>query len=600
MSYSNKNKEYNWINYFGNNSKRSRRIISWFQIAVLSLILVAGCTGTGKNTRDIPAAVPPEGINDWLSEHPFNLVKYPLPDNILEEEVFIPMRDGIKLAATVFREKNDSPAPVITTATPYGKDNFDQWDLFRDPPAGTVPGGGGFYMGNVNISNRTPFEAPDPGFWVPNGYAVVLVDLPGFGKSESNPEANISHHDRWIDIMNWIEKQPWSTGKIGMSGVSALVATQWIAAMSPAPAQLKAIIAWEGMNETGPGGGYGGIPEKNFGPWVSKDLRGPAINHNTAEPEPGPDEWHFNISTIEIPALICASFSDQELHTWDTFDAFTRIKSGDKWLYNHRRQKWEVYYGKEGLALQKRFMDKYLKDEDNAMDGIPPVRLEINEDRFNYKVVEVTDWPVPGTEYRKLYLNAVTNTLKSNPSGESSTATFSSSPVGDSSNRAIFDYTFSQDVDIVGYMALKLYIEAINAADADLFVGVEKIDKNGDKVYFFSSSGGNANGPVSRGWLRASNRELNIERSTPWRPVLSMQHDKPLKQGEIVEVNIPIMPSGTTFRAGETLHLVVQSWSAPGQWEGGETRDWDTKSAMVKLYTGDTYNSYLIIPVVSF
>ncbi len=594
------NKEYSRDNCLIINSIMRRMIATWIPVALFSLVLMTGCAGKANNSGNIPYAVPPEGIKNWLSDHPFNLVKYSLPDNILEEETFIPMRDGIMLAVTVFREKNGIPVPVITTATPYGKDNFDQWDLFRDPPIGTVPGGGGFYMGNVRISDRTPFEAPDPGFWVQNGYAVVLVDLPGFGKSESNPEANISHHDRWIDIMEWIEKQPWSTGKVGMSGVSALAATQWIAAMSPAPEQLKAIIAWEGMNETGPGGGYGGIPEKNFGPWVSKDLRGPSINHKTAEPEPGPDEWHFNISTIEVPALICASFSDQELHTWDTFDAFTRIKSEDKWLYNHRRQKWEVYYGEEGLALQKRFMDKYLKGDDNAMDSIPPVRLEINENRFDYKVVEVADWPVPDTEYRKLYLNAATNTLTSNPLMQSATSTFSSSPIGDSSNRALFDYTFSQDMDIVGYMALKLYIEIIDAHDADLFVGVEKIDKSGDKVYFFSSSGGNANGPVSRGWLRVSKRELNTERSTPWRPVLSMQDSKPLKQGEIVEVNIPIMPSGTTFRTGETLRLVVQSWSAPGQWEGGETRDWDTLPATIKLHTGDNCNSHLLIPVVSF
>lgn len=552
-----------------------------------------------KNSGNIPEAVPSEGIKNWLSDHPFNLVKYSLPDNILEEEVFIPMRDGIKLCATVFREKGGAPVPAITTATPYGKDNFNQWDLFRDPPVGTVPGGGGFYMGDVRISDRTPFEAPDPGFWVPNGYAVVIVDLPGVGKSESNPSANISHHDRWIDIMNWIEKQSWSTGKVGMSGVSALVATQWIAAMSPAPKQLKAFIAWEGINENGPGGGYGGIPEKNFAPWIAKDLRGSYINPNTAEPELGPDDWDFNVSTIEVPALICASFSDQELHTWDTFNAFTRIQSKDKWLYNHRRQKWAVYYSEEALNLQKRFMDKYLKDEQNAMDGVPLVRLEINKDRFNYKVVETTDWPVPGTEYKKLYLNAA-NALTSNPTDQSATVAFNSSPVGNSENRAVFDYIFTQDVDIVGYMSVKLYIEAIDANDADLFIGVEKLDKNGDKVYFFSSSGGNANGPVSRGWLRVSKRELNTERSTPWQPILSMQSNQPLKQGEVVEVNIPIMPSGTTFRAGETLRLVVQSWSVPGQWEGGETRDWDTVSAEVKLHIGGNYNSYLLIPVVSF
>ena len=76
----------------------------------------------------------------------------------------------------------------MVTATPYGKDRYDQWDNFRDAPAGNVPGGG-FYMGTVHVSDHTAFEAPDPGYWIPNGYAVLLVDLPGLGASGSKPAA---------------------------------------------------------------------------------------------------------------------------------------------------------------------------------------------------------------------------------------------------------------------------------------------------------------------------------------------------------------------------------------------------------------------------
>jgi len=47
------------------------------------------------------------------------------------------------------------------------------------------------------------------------------------------------------------------------------------------------------------------------------------------------------------------------------------------------------------------------------------------------------------------------------------------------------------------------------------------------------------------------------------------------------------MPTATRFRAGETLRLVIQSWSDPGQWEGGETRHWAAiQHGHTRLHTG--------------
>ncbi|MBY0441227.1 MAG: hypothetical protein K2Q25_03700 [Mycobacteriaceae bacterium] len=220
---------------------------------------------------------------------------------------------------------------------------------------------------------------------MPNGYSVVIVDLPGWGKSQSNPMATPGPEARWHHIMAWIAEQPWCTGNIGMSGVSALCATQWIAAKDPAPPQLKAIIAWEGINESGPGGGYGGIPETAFSEWMENVWLGPNVNPDSEGPEPYSKDWTFDSTKINVPALVCASFSDQELHTWDSFDAFTKIRSEHKWLYSHRRQKWGAYYGQTETELQKKFLDRFLKGRVDAMDGVAPVQLEINENRFPTK-----------------------------------------------------------------------------------------------------------------------------------------------------------------------------------------------------------------------
>jgi predicted acyl esterase len=558
-------------------------------------------SGTAASNRKLERPrLPPEGERDYLDDHPFDLVKYPLPKDILVEEVMIPMRDGIRLAANVFRRKEGPPMPVITTMTPYGKDQYDLWNLFQDAPVGTVPGGGGFYLGRIEISDRCAFEGPDPGFWVPNGYAVVLIDQPGRGRSESNPANTPGPEARWWDAMAWLEQQPWCTGKVAMSGVSALCATEWIAAKAEAPPQLKAIIPWEGINETGPGGGYGGIHETAFSRWIETDQMVPFINKNAAGPEPYIRDWTFDIASISVPALVCASFSDQELHTWDTFGAFTKLKSLHKWLFNHRRQKWGAYYGKEETVLQRQFLDRFLRGDEGAMEGVPRVRLEINSNRFDYKVVHADSWPVEETLYRSLYLDAASQTLREAPASRAA-ATIAPSPVADPANRAIFDFKFDEDADVVGHMALKLFIEGEDTDDIDLFVGVEKLDREGNEVYFFSASGGNANGPAARGWLRASWRELDGQRSTQWRPVLSMRGQKPLSPREIVETSIAIMPSGTTFGAGETLRLVIQCWSVRGQWEGGETREWDAiTTGRCRIHTGETHASRLLVPLVTF
>lgn len=535
---------------------------------------------------------------NYLEEHPFDLETYPLPGDITLEEVLIPMRDGIRLAANVFRRPGAAAAPVIVTSTPYGKDNYDQWNNFRDAPVGNVPGGG-FYLGSVRISDHTAFEAPDPGYWVPHGYVVVLVDHPGMGRSESNPTLDPPLEERWHDIISWLVKQPWCSGSVGMSGVSALCATQWIAAKDPAPSALKAIIPWEGINESGPAGGYGGIPEIAFPGWLKSQWIGPNVNHAAHGPERLLFDWKYDTTKISIPALICASFSDQELHTWDTFDAFTRIASKDKWLYGHRRQKWGAFYGTNELEYQRAFLDRFLKGDASAFQNQPVVRLEINESRFDYEVTTADNWPLPATSYDTLYLDAERAALSSVPGASSITKPITATNAGDPQNSLSFDLTFEKPTTLVGHMALSLFIEAQDSDDADIFVGIEKIDANGNKVYFFSASGGNANGPVTRGWLRASKRKLNRARSTEWRPVLDLSSSSPLVPGQVTEVNVPLMPSGTKFQVGETLRLVVQSWSIPGQWEGGETRQWDTlKKGSCRVHTGPEFPSRLLVPVI--
>ena len=106
-------------------------------------------------------------------------------------------------------------------------------------------------------------------------------------------------------------------------------------------------------------------------------------------------------------------------------------------------------------------------------------------------------------------------------------------------------------------MKLRLWVSCDAGDDLDLFVGLRKFDRRGHELHFpdFNHI---EHGLVAKGWLRASHRELDEQRSTPYQPWLKHQRALKLAPGEIVPVEIEIWPSSTLFRKGETLRSTVQ------------------------------------------
>ena len=108
-------------------------------------------------------------------------------------------------------------------------------------------------------------------------------------------------------------------------------------------------------------------------------------------------------------------------------------------------------------------------------------------------------------------------------------------------------------------------------------------------------------GPVAVGWQRASHRELDPARSTQYLPVLAHQRALPVPRGEIVRLDIEVLPSGTRFEAGERLLLVVQGsdvnrYPKPAVYARHE----DTiNNGPHVLHTGGRFGSHLLVPVFS-
>jgi predicted acyl esterase len=145
-------------------------------------------------------------------------------------EIFTPMRDGVKLAANVFLPEGQGPWPVIVTRTPYLKDG-------------------------------KMFAKPDTALrFTKAGYAYVVQDVRGKGHSNGFYDAFANDTEDGYDTIEGLAAQPWSNGKVGITGGSAMGITSNLAAIS-APPHLKAAYVIVAPNETFRTSYLGGVPE---------------------------------------------------------------------------------------------------------------------------------------------------------------------------------------------------------------------------------------------------------------------------------------------------------------------------------------------------
>ncbi|MEM7115629.1 MAG: CocE/NonD family hydrolase [Chloroflexota bacterium] len=551
----------------------------------------------------------------------------PDPDILCEYDVEVPISEGFSLTANVFRSRKSAETgekvPVVMCAHPY--DNRLIPALGNTPLKGPpqqyrlIPQSGG----KPRFSTLASWESPDPNFWVPAGYAIVNLNLPGYANSGGPPSVFSEHQAKcFYEAIEWIAKQDWCSGKVGLNGVSFLAITQYHVAACQTyggpPPSLKCISPWEGITDP-----YhdlfalGGLTETGFPTfWYNTEVRetinGPieafletegCLPTEYVEKHPLYDDfWQekaAKLEQIDLPMLVCASFSDHGLHTMGSFRAFQKGTSKHKWVYTHRVGKWVSYYSPEVQQLTKAFMDCFLK-EDSSSDFLnsPPVRLEVRSSRDVIHAVRHEDaWPLERTIYDKLYLDHGDPPIltATQPQMEQS-VTYPANK-----GQATFNLTFDADTELSGYMKLRVWVEARAAAgeaqpdDMAMFIAVNKLDHHGQMVPFYGSVG-NDRDMVTRGYLRVSRRELDSKESTEWNPVLSGLSEQKLNANEIVPVDIPLYPSSTFFKAGDSLQLIVSSDeiipSPPYKKSVAINRGQHV------LHFGGKYDSHLLIPII--
>ncbi len=539
-------------------------------------------------------------------------------DITFERDVSLTLRDGTVVYVDVFRPARAAQVPAILPWGPFGK-QIGCYALDDFPMRMGIPA--------TNTSGLEAWEAPDPGYWCQHGYAIVNPDPRGAYRSEG--DIMVYNHQEGRDghdVIEWIASQPWCNGKVGMAGNSWLATAQWFIA-SQCPPHLAAIAPWEGEADL-----YrdlmmtGGIPDPAFMDSLIQAFPGPGqIDDIAAATESHPlfDEYweqhRAEVEKINIPVYAVASWANA-VHTPGSIRAYRRLAGTPAWLRVHNTMEWPDFFAYEEDL--RAFFDRYLRGLDNGWEDTPPVRVSVLDPGGADGVDRpMRTFPPPGTELRRLYLDAGSGELSFDPPADPASSRYASD---DGAGRAEFTYRFAEDTELIGFPSLHLRMEAVEADDADVFAVVQKLDATGEllvtrtvpftdpEVLAQTRAAFEAGVPEIRilfhegpwGSIRASHRTLDPASSTAEDPVLRHRAEQKITPGEIFTVDVPMTPMATRWRAGEQLRLVLAGFKlsastppGPRSVSGEMYPPRTINHGEHVIHTGAGNESYLTVPV---
>jgi putative CocE/NonD family hydrolase len=325
------------------------------------------------------------------------------------------MHDGVLLSANIFRPSTSKPVSAILIRTPYGK-------------------------GIEASANHQAF--------VNHGYAVVVEDVRGRFESQGIFAPLDQEGLDGDDTLNWIAKQSWSNGKIGMTGGSYLGIAQWKVALMNNP-HLKAIFPWTSGDDDYRDRFYSNGGAMKLGHrliWVEENLREPTyeppdfakyvrtlplrltdkvvtghrvpmmqavLNH------PNYDAFWEDLSVrkqlknIKVPVFSVGGWYDNYVES--DLDAYATIHKTSNlhriligpWPHNVNTLMPGVSFGPDAQIAFRRtqfeWFDQWLGDKDVPMMSKPPVRIFVmgaNQWR------DENDWPPKDARTTKFFLES--------------------------------------------------------------------------------------------------------------------------------------------------------------------------------------------------
>jgi putative CocE/NonD family hydrolase len=472
------------------------------------------------------------------------------------------------------------------------------------------PAGSGRFPTLFTYDGYDAGSNPDPGYisqFVPQGYAFIGVSLRGTGCSGGvwdffqPAEATDGY-----DVIEWVARQAWSNGKVGMIGKSYPGITQLFVA-EQRPPHLRAIA---------PGHTYGDIYRDVSYPGGIFNYSFAALWSFIAQPYPSysagiqgtaaGDQTCAQNQALRPQNLPKSAFLQAQQHMWD--DALIRERSpiyhADRinvpvytviswqdeqvgprsvnWLSKIRSPLYAIvtngdhgmYRTAPSLAELQRYFDHYLKGAQNGFAKTPRIRVWWESGRNGARapgwVTSLNTWPPKGNVRRFTlseggslgsgkgtggpdpYLYAgptgqgIQNPRYSGVTTQPDTYLWSDKPLPGTA----VSYTsppLTKDMTAVGSASLDLWL-ASTAVDTDLQATITEVRPDGQEEY------------VQTGWLRASHRKLDPTQSTPTRPYQTQQQadQEMLTPGQPVPMRIEVFPFGHLFRAGSSIRVWIE------------------------------------------
>ena len=504
----------------------------------------------------------------------------------IEEPVYVPMRDGTRIALRIYRPDADGAFPALFAASPY---QFETDDL----PHSTM-----FLWREVG---------PVEWYVREHGYAYVRMDVRGSGKSEGVYNFLDAEEQRdYFETIEWIARQAWCDGNVGGLGQSYYAWSQWFMGIVNPPS-LKCIAPYDGAVDPYRGTAFhGGILCDFMWHWYNM-VR--VNNLHRAAGAPGGkempldigwemqrrdtyDDWwrertpYERLGEIQVPVLSIGHWGKMGLHLRGNILGYEEVRAPKKLIVTGARDVFEAHEMFDEIDYHEQellpFYDHYLKGADNGYAERAPVKLYVRgEDAYR----EESEWPLARAEMTPFHLTGGPSAsltslndggLSTEAPGEAGGATsydypdprwklgvVAMGPRGPDPIARVLTFTtdaLENDLEVTGPVVLELHASS-TATDTDFIV------KLSDQ--FPQSDEDRAKGlqpqsvVVSKGWLRASHREKDAARSTPLRPFYTHANPRPIEPGEVYVYEIEVLPFCNVFKAGHRIRLEIVNGDSP-------------------------------------
>jgi putative CocE/NonD family hydrolase len=571
------------------------------------------------------------------------------PEFVSERDVYVAMRDGVRLCVDIYRPKTDGKVPVLLAFAVYNKDMMAPEIAQALPPQ---PAFAPLWTGYL--------ESGDTRFLTSRGYAHVVASPRNFAKSESGGSREWDSYD----LIEWLAQQDWCDGNVGMVGISGFGAEQFNAAKQQPP-HLKAIFPFDPRGAFGKLGSFreeypGGVlhvfrylislnvilheikgPPKQLPPerealWreamgnadykmyphiynvvTMKGQHLPMVFDLLINPYDNEDmvrKAEADFASVKVPAYTGSG--------WYGYTYKTHLNGAQSWFANVSSPKKMLLGGPAHVERpfhtlhheMLRWFDHWLKGIDTGMMREAPVRYWVmGENRWR----EAANWPLPETQWTKFYLTSW-GRLRPEPVAprsayaEQEPDTFVQMPLKQTAQVQKLRYVsepLSQDVLVAGPISVTLFA-AIDREDTNWFVALSDIGpdhgvrtaREGEREISSSLP----EREITRGWLKASMHALDETRSKPGKPwhKLTREAREEVVPGEINEYVIEVMASANMFKAGHRICVDIMAMDVPTGVGGAANVEYapyhicSSETVVHRVYHDADRPSHVLLPVI--